>query len=304
MANSRERCDELPTADVLAERALLVAEDVVRRRCRGWNVAPHVRDDLCAEVVVRLLGRLRQSDGEAQLAPIHRIDSYIATVASRLVDDLARAVFPEWTRIKHRVLYLLNHDDRFRVFVDDAGRTRCEPASTMAARRRVRTRATQALADSVLELLGEAGRALEVDDVVSAIARRSGAVVTVNLSEPMELARTFDDPFAAMQSAEAVRRLWSEIEELPQRQRLALLLNARDEGGESVLRLLAATKLASAGRLAAALGIGEDEMNALWDELPLADDVIAARLGLTRQQVINLRKAARDRLARRTSRRR
>jgi hypothetical protein len=43
-------------------------------------------------------------------------------------------------------------------------------------------------------------------------------------------------------------------------------------------------------------------LSALWDQLPLDDLSIAARLGVTRQQVINLRKAARARLARRTER--
>lgn len=304
MSNPPDRRDELLFGDALAERALVVADHVVRRRCRGWNVAQHVRDDLRGEVVVRLLKRLRQAEEEPQTAQIHRFDEYIAAVASRLVDDLARALFPEWTRIKHRALYLLNHDDRFRVFVDAAGRTMCERVHPSPAQRRVRTRAAQALAASILEILGEAGQPLSVDDVVNALARRSGVGVAANFSGPVELAARFDDPAAAMQSADAVRRLWSEIEQLPQRQRLALLLNARDEGGESVLRLLAATELASISALAAALGIGEDELNELWDELPLADDVIAGRLGLTRQQVINLRKAARDRLARRTSRQR
>jgi RNA polymerase sigma factor (sigma-70 family) len=301
MSNPRDQYDESPFGDTLAKRALLVAENVVRRRCRGWNVAQHVRDDLRGEVVVRLLKRLRRAQEEPEIPPIHRFDEYIASVASRLVDDLARAVFPEWTRIKHRVLYLLNHDDRFRVFADAAGHTMCEPAHPSPARRRVHTSAARALASSVLEILGEAGQPLSVDDVVSALARRGG-VVAANFSGPAELADRFDDPSVAMESADAVRRLWSEIEELPQRQRLALLLNARDEAGDSVLRLLAATDLAPIASLAAALGMSEDEMNELWEELPLPDDVIAGRLGLTRQQVINLRKAARDRLARRTSR--
>ncbi len=305
MSNPPDRLDEMPFGDVLASRVLLIADNVVRRRCRGWKIAQHVREDVRAEVAVRVLKRLRQAEEEPQTAPILRLDEYIASVASRVVDDLARTAFPEWTRIKHRAVYLLNHDDRFRVFADAAGQTMCERASPWAnpstSRRRVQTSAARALASSVLEILGEAGRPLSVDDVVSALARQSG-VAMANFSGPAELAKRFDDPGAAMQSADAVRRLWSEIEELPQRQRLALLLNARDEEGESALRLLAATGLASPGTVAAALGIGEDELNELWDELPLADDVIAERLGLTRQQVINLRKAARDRLARRTSR--
>jgi hypothetical protein len=37
----------------------------------------------------------------------------------------------------------------------------------------------------------------------------------------------------------------------------------------------------------------------LWNSLPLDDLAIAALLGVTRQQVINLRKSARERLIRR-----
>ena len=42
-----------------------------------------------------------------------------------------------------------------------------------------------------------------------------------------------------------------------------------------------------------------EEFAALWNELPLADNAVAARLGCTRQQVINLRMAARKRLGHR-----
>jgi hypothetical protein len=42
-----------------------------------------------------------------------------------------------------------------------------------------------------------------------------------------------------------------------------------------------------------------DDLAGLWHELPLDDRRIAERLAVTRQQVINLRKAARARLARR-----
>jgi len=37
----------------------------------------------------------------------------------------------------------------------------------------------------------------------------------------------------------------------------------------------------------------------LWNDLPIDDAAIAQRLGITRQQVINLRKSARERLGRR-----
>jgi hypothetical protein len=43
------------------------------------------------------------------------------------------------------------------------------------------------------------------------------------------------------------------------------------------------------------------EFAKLWNNLPLEDTTIAQNLGVTRQQVINLRKSARERLARRMS---
>ncbi|MGH9763461.1 MAG: hypothetical protein ACREAC_21730, partial [Blastocatellia bacterium] len=39
------------------------------------------------------------------------------------------------------------------------------------------------------------------------------------------------------------------------------------------------------------------ELANLWDELPLPDSKVAEYLGITSQQVINLRKSARKRLA-------
>jgi hypothetical protein len=43
-----------------------------------------------------------------------------------------------------------------------------------------------------------------------------------------------------------------------------------------------------------------DTFIALWNKLPMDDNGIAAFLRVTRQQVINFRKSAKERLARRT----
>ena len=47
------------------------------------------------------------------------------------------------------------------------------------------------------------------------------------------------------------------------------------------------------------LSMSAEQFSQLWDELPLDDASIARLFGITRQQVINLRKTARERLARR-----
>lgn len=96
-----------------------------------------------------------------------------------------------------------------------------------------------------------------------------------------------------------LKRLWDEITELPLRQRTALLLNLRDENGRGVVDLWIIVGIAEPQTVAAILGMTTEEFAELWNELPLEDSRIAVYLGITRQQVINLRKSARERLARR-----
>jgi hypothetical protein len=102
-----------------------------------------------------------------------------------------------------------------------------------------------------------------------------------------------------LEHREYLGRLWEEVCQLPVRQRVALLLNLCDEQGRGVVVLLPRTGTASIREIAAALEIPPLEFAAMWAGLPLDDAHIAERLGLSRQQVINLRKSARDRLCRR-----
>jgi hypothetical protein len=97
-------------------------------------------------------------------------------------------------------------------------------------------------------------------------------------------------------------RLWGEVCELPVNQRVAILLNLRDDDGLSALPLLPLTGIATIRQIAEVLNIPALDLAALWPELPLDDARIAERLTLKRQQVINLRKSARERLGRRMAR--
>jgi hypothetical protein len=93
--------------------------------------------------------------------------------------------------------------------------------------------------------------------------------------------------------------LWSEVRLLPRPQRVALLFSLRDDGGEELLSLLSIIAVATVAEIAAILEIPEGELAIIGEALPWGDERIAEFLGLTRQQVANLRKAARARLARR-----
>ena len=96
-----------------------------------------------------------------------------------------------------------------------------------------------------------------------------------------------------------LKRLWEEVCELPRGQRAALLLNLRDADGGGCLGLLPATGVATTRQIAAALEVTDERFAEMWQHLPLDDAAIAGLLDVTRQQVINLRKSARERLSRR-----
>ena len=93
--------------------------------------------------------------------------------------------------------------------------------------------------------------------------------------------------------------LWAQIRELPRAQRVALLMNLRAGDTMPALSLLPLTGMAGIREIAETLEIAPQEFARLWNLLPLDDLAIAALLGVTRQQVINLRKSARERLIRR-----
>jgi hypothetical protein len=101
------------------------------------------------------------------------------------------------------------------------------------------------------------------------------------------------------ESLQALSRLWNEVLELRAAERKVLLLNLRDEEGASALNLLVLTGVASIDTIAKALELRPTDLKAIWQELPLDYSRIASMIGVTRLQVINLRRSARQRLERR-----
>ena len=124
--------------------------------------------------------------------------------------------------------------------------------------------------------------------------------------------------------AEFLSRLWVEIEQLPVLQRISYLLNFTAGDGQLELfwtygvvsirgigsrlqltedqfaRVWPELRLTEEERASAGAAASYDERFALlWRHLPLTDASIARILGTKRQKVINLRKAAGDRLSRR-----
>ena len=180
------------------------------------------------------------------------------------------------------------------------------PSSACCATRGGATRISET--EAAPAILRWAGGPLLLDELAELVGRLLGLV-----DEPAPRARTDEDApsvpvdivdsmpsaLTALTDREELEALVGEIEQLPVRQRHALLLNLRDADGHGVIFMLPFTGLVTMRGIAEVLEMPAPELAALWRALPLDDAAIAMRLGITRQQVINLRKSARARLGRR-----
>jgi hypothetical protein len=161
------------------------------------------------------------------------------------------------------------------------------------------------LVELIAAILQWAGGPVELDDLVDVVADRLGIHdETVRYedeqSESVESApvnQAFLD--TELDQRAYLARLWMEIQQLPLRQRAALLLNLKDASGGDCTRLFPLRGIATIRQIAEALDMLPERFAELWKDLPLEDAAIAELLGVRRQQVINLRKCARERLARR-----
>jgi RNA polymerase sigma factor (sigma-70 family) len=304
-------------ASLLATVAEPLALRVVRHRLRARD-ADH--EDVTSEVVLQLLARLKRIRAAAEPARIADFEAYVTSAARNACHDHLRARHPRRSRLKSRVRYLVKNQPGFAAWTDAQGETVCgfsawQPAGARASARALdrlradpRALATEAagpgLADLLAALFDGIDGALPLEDLVDAVARILDVhdAPAVPLDDVAGEVAAAEDPLAAQDGSAALSRLWEEITGLPPRQRAALLLNLRDPGGRDVIALLPQTGTASMRAIATALAMPAERLAALWADLPMEDAAIAVLLGVSRQQVINLRKCARERLARRLGR--
>jgi DNA-directed RNA polymerase specialized sigma24 family protein len=281
--------------------------EVVIARCAHGD-APIAEEDaheVTAQVTLRIIRKLNAA-AVLEEESIQNLAAYVTTLTQNAIHDLQRRLSPERTRLASRLRYLLMHDPSLALWNhDDAAVCGLAEWCDREPLRRptrllrgARLRDPKRSADAVRAAFREIGGPLRFSQLVALLVDawsvtepQSAAVPANNAAEP--------DPLSRLSSREYLESLWREIELLPTNQRAALLLNLREAGGGNALALFMLVGIAPLAQIAACVGLSVQELAAMWDALPLDDLTIAARLGLTRQQVINARKAARQRLGRR-----
>jgi RNA polymerase sigma factor (sigma-70 family) len=293
------REDEIARA---VARVQPLVERILGRSMRSSRLNPEDADDVQALVMLRLVRRLRLGD-------VDDLEAYTATLTRNALHDLVRLRLPEWTRMNNRLRFLVGRDARFATW--SVGDTRICGLAAWHGRPPLRELPLPTPlppgqpADELLQLLQQLGGPVELDTLVSLMMDACHVVElgpATSSHDPAALEETAPSQFEQVERREFMEALWQEIAALPPLQRVALLLNLRDHQGGNALLLFLLLGIADLEALAAAVAMSEEELTALWNELPLDDLAIAARLGIGRQKVINLRRSARQRLARRLPR--
>jgi RNA polymerase sigma factor (sigma-70 family) len=322
-------------AELLTQHAAPVIKNVIAANIgRRPQKAPSIQgsmdadeiEDLMSEVNLKILDRLRYLKLGSNQKPIGSFQGYVATTSYNMCHTYLRRKYPQRSRLKYKLRYILTHRRDLALWEDDQKNWVCgysawrdqqrlpvrkgwinelrnNPASAESLRSGAPTESVE-----LLGLIFDLSKApVEIDDLVTLVAETwqikdlpaEDADPEGANSIPSDQAAPMADPIVELDQRMYLERVWLEIRELPPAQRSALLLNLTDPQGNTLLVLLSELRIATISEIAEALVLPAEDFASLWKDLPLDDNTIAKRLGVTRQQVTSYRLSARRRLARR-----
>lgn len=273
--------------------------------------------DLVSDIKTLIVAKLKAPRTGNGAGRIENLEAYIRAVAANATNHYLRSKYPNRLRLKNQLRYLLTHDRRYSLWEMDGGVWVCG-LSEWNGNTSVERAADEL--GSALEQRGIVADSIELIELVGLVLGsvtaplRFAELVSViyelrRISEPTEVLasetegeRTLEyenDLLDRLEKADQLKTLWIEIGKLPLRHRASLLLNLKNSHGDGLITLLPLTRTATIRQIAEMLEFPVVDFAAIWNELPWDDHAIAAHLGLTRQQVINLRQSARAALKRR-----
>lgn len=306
-------------------RRALIHKLYPHERSVGREEVEQDMEDVHHEVQLNLLRRLRELKADPAAPPIGNLLNYATTIALNTCDEHLRRRYPLRRSLKDKLRYHLANDPRLVLWEDArAGLVTGLAVWGEGQRQRVATLTTQAirellgrdvelfrqpgpqpirLSDLIRAILFAVGAPVALSDLVSVVAdlqhihdHLAESIDEVSERAPGRLVSRFTNPESLAEQHQLIQRLWGEICLLPRRHRVALLFNLRSGSGVNIITLLPLTGVATFEQIADAVEVPAPEFESIWANLPMDDLSIAAYLGATRQQVINLRKNARSRL--------
>lgn len=321
--------------DLVSEYVEPVARSIIKYKMyafTGHSRSAQDTEDVYSDVMVRLIRRLQELRNDPDGNPITSFRSYVKIVAVNACSEFLRKKYPQRSSLQDKLRYVLTHrqglalwksleaewlcglsrwrdQTQTRKRSDRLEQLRDNPKSYVEAILPHRNIQQMPLPDLLMALFNWTESPLELDDLVRIVADWQGIKDQTALSaigqsptdqpDEIEIRDTRIAADTELSQRVMLQRLWTEVCSLPPRQRFALLINLKDDQGQDVTGLLPLVGVCTFREIAEALALTLEQFAELAKDLPLDDATIARHLDITRQQVINLRKSARERLARR-----
>ncbi|MEW6731709.1 MAG: hypothetical protein AB1489_10310 [Acidobacteriota bacterium] len=321
-------------SDLLSQLITLHAEPVIKGIIRyklhlnSYHATGQAdTSDVQQEAIVQLVASLQQLREQPDAHPVSDLRGLAAVIAHRACSQWMRQQSPERHAFKNRLYYLLTHQRGFALWRNKtnkmvAGFAVWQEGKDAASEERLKQLSNEETLIAQIRLL-KTGKCADWSGVLATIFNYLGGPIEFNKlvttlatllqigdqaiestdqlkdSDDFEISNRNLDAALQVEKRIFLERLWEELLHLPLNQRVALLLNLRDPEGRGCIALFPAIGIATFRQLAEALDMSAEKLAEIWNELPLEDATIADLLQLTRQQVINARKSARERLARR-----
>ncbi len=285
----------------LIENAEPVIRRVVASRLAGsWDDI----DDVCSEARLELLLYLRRMKADPEGRGIGEFSAYVASLAINTCNHYFRRRRPGLARLRKQIRHLLQHDPSFQLGQFSCGLSRWPQNMSRAyPQSAAGIQGDRDLAVLLTRILEHVGAPIAFETLVELAATiwriAPDPLASSDPLDPETTPASAPHPDISIDQRRDAARLWQEIGELPRGQRVALLLNLRDGPGNSVLSMFPLLGIANLPEIADRLGMTENELAKIWNELPWDDNAIGRLLNCPRQQVINLRMAGRKRLANR-----
>lgn len=329
LPSSGEQIDEF-LSWLIATHAEPVIKGIIHRNLRlnSHHVMGYGDDsDIYQEVIVQLLAVLKQFRQHPEAYPVRDVRGIIAIIAHRTCSRWMRRRFPERHALKNHLYYLLTRQPGFALWQNENRKLtagfavwREQKAAATPERfgqlsddeglltriRLLKSRKHAKWGDTLAAIFDFLGGPIEFDRLIGALA-----VLLQIDDQPIESADQIEgvveleicagkpDTEWQVETRIFLQRLWEELCQLPLNQRVALLLNLRGPDGRGCIALFPDLGIATLRQLAETLEMSAESLVKMWNELPLEDAKIAELLRVTRRQVINARKSARERLTRR-----
>lgn len=306
---------EIALSELLLQKIQPVIEKTLRAKMhvslRPDDFSPHNQEalEIAGEAKLLMVAELDKLNSHGKT--IQNLNSYVTSVTINAYREYLRKKYPRRQQLKNKLRYLLTHHPNFALVETENGwicgnthevsvkkLSSLETIQTEIAPKIRHLRESSQTIELVKTIFETAASPIFFNDLLAIIAETQGIKDKAE-TLPEKKVSVEEKTLNELEGRENLRLIWKEIGALPVRHRIALLLNLRDKQGDCLIFSFPLLRIASVRQIAETLGFAAEEFAAVWRELPWSDDKIAGYLGLTRQQVINLRQSARARLSRR-----